>query len=208
MSLTRQFFREFRPLFRLLEEPLGRSPAFYPHYRPRGFFDDPFFHSPNALRPAVDVTEEGNHYIVEAELPGVKKENIEVRIGDGGRSVTIEGKIVDRREPQVVEAKADEAAASATAPAEGEGGFTVSFGEAHVVDVGTPIGTTSAVADASTPNQISSERSFVGTSAFTRTVWLPRQVDSTGVTATLNDGVLTVKIPKAEDTGSVSIPVQ
>lgn len=192
MSLTRQFFREFRPLFRLLEEPLGRSPAFYPHYRPRGFFDDPFFHSPNALRPAVDVTEEGKHYIVEAELPGVKKENIEVRIGDGGRSVTIEGEIVDRREPQVAEAKADEAAAPASStPAEGE-----------------DAGTSKAVANASSANQISSERSFVGTSAFTRTVWLPRQVDSTGVTATLKDGVLTVKIPKAEDAGSVSIPVE
>lgn len=57
-------------------------------------------------------------------------------------------------------------------------------------------------------NQISTERSFVGTSTFTRTVWLPRQVDSTGVTATLNDGILTVKIPKAEDPGSVSVPVQ
>lgn len=157
----------------------------------------------------MDVTEEGKHYIVEAELPGVKKENIEVRIGDGGRSVTIEGKIVDRRVPQVEEAKADEAKVDATAPAEGEGGFALqSSGEARDADVDMCIGTTNAVANATRSNQISSERSFVGTSAFTRTVWLPRQVDSTGVTATLNDGVLTVKIPKAEDTGSVSIPVQ
>ena len=71
-----------------------------------------------------------------------------------------------------------------------------------------PVDTTNAVANASTSNQISTERSFVGSSVFTRTVWLPRPVDSTGVTATLNDGVLTVKIPKAEDVGSVSIPVQ
>ena len=134
MSLTRQFFRDFRPLFRLLEEPLGRSPAFYPHYRQRGFglLDDPFFHSPNALRPAVDVTEEGKHYIVEAELPGVKKENVEVRIGDGGRSVTIEGKIVDRRTPQVVEPKAEETPAPAegeSAPVAAEGMDLVSFGD-------------------------------------------------------------------------------
>lgn len=98
MSLTRQFLHDIRPLFRLLEEPFGRSPAFLPYNgRTRSLFDDPFFHSPSSLRPAVDVTEEGNNYVVEAELPGVKKENVEVRIGDGGRSVTIEGKIVNRR---------------------------------------------------------------------------------------------------------------
>lgn len=102
MSLTRQFLREFRPFFRMLEEPFGRSPAYmgtaFPH---RSWLDDSFFRDSsfsNALRPAVDVSEQGNSYVVEAELPGVKKENIEVRIGDGGRSVTIEGR-VDRKGP-------------------------------------------------------------------------------------------------------------
>jgi len=33
---------------------------------------------------------------VEAELPGVKKENLEVRVGDNGRSVTIEGRVYSR----------------------------------------------------------------------------------------------------------------
>ena len=81
----------------MLEEPL-RSPS-YLGTLPSRLFDDPFFaHSTNALRPAVDVTEEGNSYIVEAELPGVKKENLQVRIGDGGRSVTIEGKTHRRGE--------------------------------------------------------------------------------------------------------------
>ncbi|CAL1713253.1 unnamed protein product [Somion occarium] len=76
MSIARQFLREFRPLFRLLEEPFGGSPRYG-----------------RLARPA----EEGNKYIIEAELPGVKKEDVEVRVGDGGRSLTIEGKIVDRR---------------------------------------------------------------------------------------------------------------
>lgn len=97
MSLARQFFREMRPLFRMLEEPLGRTPAAFGGYGPRSVFDDPFFRAPAMLQPAVDVTEEGNKYVIEAELPGVKKENVNVRIGDGGRSVTIEGKVVSRR---------------------------------------------------------------------------------------------------------------
>ncbi|KAI0073754.1 HSP20-like chaperone, partial [Panus rudis PR-1116 ss-1] len=101
-------------------------------------------------------------YIVEAELPGVKRENVEVRIGDGGRSLTIEGKIVNRRSvPQ----------------ASGSGAI------------------------------ISTEREWVGNTTFTRTVWLPRPVNATNVSAMLNDGVLTVTVPKTEDLATVTIPV-
>jgi HSP20 family molecular chaperone IbpA len=95
MSITRQLFNEFRPLFRLLEEPLsGRFGAF--GIPSRSIFDDPFFTAPRLARPAVDIAEDGNHYVVETELPGVKKEDVEVRIGDGGRSITIEGNIIQR----------------------------------------------------------------------------------------------------------------
>ncbi|THH01575.1 hypothetical protein EW026_g1164 [Hermanssonia centrifuga] len=97
MSLARQFFREFRPFFHMLEEPLGRSPAYMGFPRNRSLLDDPFFRHPESLRPAVDVTEHGDNYVVEAEVPGVKKENLQVRVGDGGRSVTIEGNVVERR---------------------------------------------------------------------------------------------------------------
>lgn len=100
MSIARQILNEFRPLFRMLEEPFSRSPT-YMGYPARTVFDDPFFNSPLLNRPAVDVTEEGDKYILEADLPGVKKENLEVRIGDAGRSVTIQGKVVDKRsQPQ------------------------------------------------------------------------------------------------------------
>lgn len=96
MSIARQLFHEFRPLFRMLDEPLTRSPSFFGHPS-RSIFDDPFFKSAFISRPAVDVTEEGNQYVLEADLPGVKKENVDVRIGDGGRSITIEGKLTGRR---------------------------------------------------------------------------------------------------------------
>ena len=61
-----------------------------------------------------------------------------------------------------------------------------------------------------TPEQtaISTERLFSGTSSFTRTVLLPQPVDSSKVTAKLSDGVLTVTIPKAVDTGSVQVNVE
>ena len=74
-------------------------------------FDDPFFGlGRSGLRPAVDVAEEDNSYIIEAELPGVRKEDINVEIGDNGRSVTIQGKIVRRprqQEQPIVEAPAN-----------------------------------------------------------------------------------------------------
>ena len=94
MSLTRSLFNEFRPFFRILEEPLTRPfPAVAPRFN-RHVIDHPFWSESAWPRPAVDLSEEGNNYIVEAELPGVKKDNVEVRVGDGGRSITIEGKIV------------------------------------------------------------------------------------------------------------------
>ncbi|KAI0632096.1 HSP20-like chaperone [Trametes polyzona] len=189
MSLARHFFRELRPLFRMLEEPLGRSPAYFPGPS-RALFDDPFFNSPAMLRPAVDVSEQGDKYIVEAELPGVKKENVNVRIGDGGRTLTIEGKVFARSSESQPQAQAA-ADASSTSAAEGASEGT------KAVTTREPESTA-----------LSTERLFSGTSTFTRTVVLPQPVDSSKVTAKLSDGVLTVTVPKAEDTGSVQVNVE
>jgi HSP20 family molecular chaperone IbpA len=58
-----------------------------------------------------------------------------------------------------------------------------------------------------TSSQITAERPFSGSSAFTRTVWLPRPVDSNNVVAKLSDGILRITIPKAEDNASVKVRV-
>jgi HSP20 family protein len=44
------------------------------------------------------LTDKGDSFLVEADLPGVKRENLEVRIGDRGRSLIIEAKTVERTE--------------------------------------------------------------------------------------------------------------
>lgn len=214
MSLARQFFREMRPLFRMLEEPLGRPPAYMSGFSgPRALFEDPFFNSPAALRPAVDVSEQGNNYIVEAELPGVKKENVNVRIGDGGQTLTIEGKVFSRSgEPQ--SQVADESSSSAAGSSDAtegasEGEYTTIY--SSVVDTSanaSNIGTQALTTKGPESNALSTERLFSGTSTFTRTVVLPRPVDSSKVTAKLSDGVLTVTVPKAEDVGSVQVNVE
>ncbi|KAL1757891.1 HSP20-like chaperone [Schizophyllum commune] len=188
MSLSR-ILNEFRPLVRMLDEPLFRAPGYYnPGFRGRSaLLDDPFFQSLNT-RPAVDVSEDGNKYIVEAEVPGVKKDALEIRVGDGGQSLTIEGRFGSRQGGEAQPA-AENAQASASAT-EGEGTSD----------------STAVTKAADAPNQISTERTVFGN--FTRTVWLPRPVDASKVSAKLNDGILTVTVPKAEDKGSTVIPVE
>ena len=216
MSLARHFFRELRPLFRMLEEPLGRSPSYMGgRFPPREFFDDPFFNSPSLLRPAVDVSEQGDKYVVEAELPGVKKENVNVRIGDGGRTLTIEGKVFSRsgeqpQQAQTVDASSSAAGSSGTTDGASEGtlihllGLKRASTLIHVSRTGTQALTTKQPESTA----LSTERLFSGTASFTRTVVLPTPVDSSKVTAKLSDGVLTVTVPKAEDVGSVQINVE
>ncbi|KAI0304421.1 HSP20-like chaperone [Multifurca ochricompacta] len=182
MSITRQLFNEFRPLFRMLEEPLrGRLGTFRVPSRSI-FDDDPFFTTPRLARPAVDISEEGNHYIIETELPGVKRDDVEVRIGDGDRSVTIEGNIVQRR-------------------------IYVNGGESTVSNSDTDTPRVEGSSKAGN-NQLSVERSFTGSSRFTRTIWLPRPADANSVTAKLADGILTVKIPKAEENDAVKVNIE
>ncbi|KAI0670812.1 HSP20-like chaperone [Trametes maxima] len=199
MSLARHFFRELRPLFRVLEEPLG--PAVYRGGFPpnaRSIFDDPFFNSPALLRPAVDVSEQDDKYIVEAELPGVKKENVNVRIGDGGRTLTIEGKVFARSTGELPQAEATETPSASVGSTGAPEGATEAAG-AQTQAVTTKEAESTA---------LSTERLFSGTSSFTRTVVLPRPVDSNKVTAKLVDGVLTITVPKAEDIGSVQVNVE
>jgi HSP20 family molecular chaperone IbpA len=184
MSLTRQFFREVAPLFRMLGQPPGRSVPIYGH-RIWDHFDS--FPNPED-RPAIDVTEQGDKYVLDAELPGVSKENVEVRVGDGGRSITIEGKaVVDRESSRVSEDKTE--------------GEKTSF----VLAMGLTDRTT-AVNEKAT--QLSVEREFNRNTRFTRTVWLPRSVDTQNISAKLENGVLTILARKAEDKAMTTVPIQ
>lgn len=70
------------------------------------------------------------------------------------------------------------------------------------------IGPTAALSAAAGNNPLSVERSFTGNSRFTRTVWLPRPADAKNVTAKLEDGILTLRIPKAEQNDAVKIDVE
>ncbi|EIW80966.1 HSP20-like chaperone [Coniophora puteana RWD-64-598 SS2] len=195
MSIARQLFREFRPFFQMLEQPLGRAPASLNSHR-YSLFDDPFIGSFQTSRPALDVTEEGSNYIVEAELPGVKKEDLNVRIGGDGRSVTIEGKVFSRR----------------------SGGDFDPNGNDNISQTNTSDSSASLEADVNagavqksdpSTTELASERaSSISSSTFSRTVWLPQMVDSSKVSAKLDHGVLTLTIPKVEDKAHTTIKIE
>lgn len=98
--------------------------------------------SKDARVPAVDVLEEDDHYLVEAEMPGVTKEEVSIDVGEG-----------------VLEIGAKR---SAEKEEKGEG-------------------------------YLRRERSSLH---FFRRLGLPEDVDNDGITATLENGVLRVHIPK------------
>jgi HSP20 family molecular chaperone IbpA len=103
MSIARQLFREFRPFFRMLDEPFYRrappgllSPEAMRRLDRENRLADPFVGLNMMTSPAVDVMEKGDKYILDADLPGVSRENLQVRLGDGNQSITIEGKVTEK----------------------------------------------------------------------------------------------------------------
>ncbi|KAF7970375.1 hypothetical protein HWV62_24227 [Athelia sp. TMB] len=186
------------PLFRLAEDPFSRANSLWaqprslfddPFFNPSGvmpysrsLFDSPFYQPSNILRPSLDIRDQGKEYVVEAHLPGVKKENLDVHVGDAGRSVTIEGKTYRKYSGG---APAEEAAAGAEGK---QSESTVSKREGGAKGADTEEDT---------------ECNY-----FSRTVWLPRPVDERAVSAKLAEGVLTLKIQKAQNKESVKINIE
>lgn len=51
-------------------------------------FGDPFFERKESKLMRTDIKEKGNNYIIEVDLPGYEKENIDLEIEDGYLKVT------------------------------------------------------------------------------------------------------------------------
>ena len=103
--------------------------------------------------PAINVWDEGEALVAEAELPGLKSEDLDVSVVGG--ELTIKGE----RKPLIEES-------------------------------------------------VSYHRHERGTGSFTRVLRLPVEVNAESVQATLHDGVLTIRMPKAEAAMPRKISVQ
>ncbi|KAG8857987.1 hypothetical protein FRB96_005478 [Tulasnella sp. 330] len=212
MSLSRSLFNEFRPIFRMLaDEPFSRP--FPPRLTASRFHDDPFdafFGSgfSGHRSAAVDLKEEEGQYILSAELPGVKKENLEVHVGDNGRSITIQGgtlsKSVSAPESPATQSKEEPSSRSSE-------GTTLASPQQDNHDLSSRSEVTQAnyFTDTTTNTKSLQDRDgWVSRSTFSRTVWLPHRVDASKVSGKLEDGILRLSIPKLEGQDRLKVNVE
>ncbi|KAG8736621.1 hypothetical protein FRC10_009118 [Ceratobasidium sp. 414] len=174
MSLARSFFNDFRPLFRLIEDPFFSS---HPYALTRSARPESWQTFRFQRQAAVELSEDGNNIVVQAEVPGVQKENLDVHLGNDGQSLTIEGRVH----------RVNKASRPAPAAAEQT--------------------TENAATDVVKSNAESVPAESEYRSSFSQTVWLPQPVDGKKATAELADGVLTLTIPKREQVAAERITI-
>jgi HSP20 family molecular chaperone IbpA len=177
----------FTPLFRLLDEfdnytrEVHGTHTDRPRHRNRGHH--------NSFNPRFDVRETENAYELYGELPGIDRENISIEFTD----------------PQtlVIRGRTERTYISGTPPAglleNGNqlAGAITENGEEQTTSAAENNGTEKGKEKAKAPSTKYwlQERS-VG--EFARTFGFPTRVDQDAVTASLNNGILTLVVPKAK----------
>ncbi|CAI2177014.1 10049_t:CDS:1 [Funneliformis geosporum] len=179
MSLINRFLPELNRAFTLFDEPFftnvaRRYPSSLPTLSDRFTF-------PNLYRPNVDVSETDKNYVVEAEVPGMKKEDLSVEFLDDN-TLVLKGKI-ERGAPAEEMRTVD-----ATGVAEGSTTEPNTTGE--VVEAG------GAVIDE--PKLWTSERMR---GHFQRSFQFPSKIDHENSKASYKDGILSIFVPKIERHG-------
>jgi HSP20 family protein len=86
-------FMPFREMEKFFEDFMGKRWGHWPVFRWPEF-------KPEEMAPSVDVYEEGDNVVLKAELPGMKREDLEVNITDN--TITISG---EKKKEEKVERK-------------------------------------------------------------------------------------------------------
>jgi HSP20 family protein len=62
------------------------------------FFENPIWERPMSMMPAINMKDDGNQYLIEAEMPGLEDEDVEIEVH--GRQITIKGKREQKEQKQ------------------------------------------------------------------------------------------------------------
>ncbi len=62
------------------------------------FFEDPFFKETRTMLPPINLREEANRFIVEAELPGLSAKDIQIDVNDRVLTIRGEKKSMEQKE--------------------------------------------------------------------------------------------------------------
>jgi len=170
MALSRVFptiAQDLSRAFALLDEPFfGTAARRLPTL---GAFPSGTF------RPLVDVSENDKAYVVEAEVPGMKRDELNVEFVDDG-TLVLKGRVERGKQDgdiKTIEGSSTDSSTDST-------------------DVSTK---SSGDVVASEPTYWSSERVL---GAFQRSISFPTRVDPNNVKASYADGILHITVPKVE----------
>ncbi|EJU00908.1 HSP20-like chaperone [Dacryopinax primogenitus] len=156
-----------------------------------------------ARQPKTELREAPNGYVLEAELPGVRKEDLEVTITEGGKRIRIKGRVA--RKTQAEPAAAETVAVPTAEVPAAEPAQAAEAAPETAAPV--PTTTESEVVAAPTGEVATAPVEEQYTATFSQSFALPRAVDGTRVVARLEDGVLRLVVPFLEDADSVRVTV-
>jgi HSP20 family molecular chaperone IbpA len=145
--------------------------------------------------PAVDVREVNNSYILEAELPGVAKEDVSVEVDGDGEMLTLSGQV--KEEHTIGQPPALESSESKSIE-QGSNSTSKSNPPIEAKDVGKSVGTYWA------------QERYYGT--FRRSFQLPKAIKPEDIHASFRNGLLRVTMTKKDSTSKASsvhrVPIQ
>jgi HSP20 family protein len=184
MSLINRVFPSFAQdisrAFSLLEEPMFNVARRFPASFPTLSDQQSFF------RPSVDVVENEKNYVIEAEVPGMKKDDLSVEFLDDG-TLIMKGKIEQ-----------------GTA-ASNEGMRTVDTSGTTTEFTGTDTSSDVVAAETSGPVSTGTKPTFWTSERvrghFQRSFQFPGKIDPENVKASYKDGLLSIVVPKVERSG-------
>ena len=193
MSLTRRIFPEINQMLRMLDEPLFAAPTRL--FRP-SLMESPM-QAPCARGILTDMKETKNAYEIDAELPGVKKDDIKIECKDD-RTLVVSGTF----------GSSEEDTAPQDLPIDESDGVVPTGAEKRVREKASET-MHKAVAKAAECSQDvtvdqpekrywHSERLF---GQFQRSVTFPSPIQTENIKAKFDNGLLSIFLPKLEKKG-------